>query len=67
MTATARRVPLKVTDIAQRKVVLPTVDVSYSHDSQTNQDDPNVVVMITFNATQTFNAKGQPSDSDHDK
>jgi hypothetical protein len=40
---------------------------TYRHNEQRRFDSSNQPMMITFNATQTFDGSGRPKDSDNDK
>ena len=53
-------------DIAEDviKVTLPETD--YNSVTQTRFDSSDASMSITWNATQTFNSSGQPTDSDND-
>jgi hypothetical protein len=53
--------------LAQGKIKIGIPEHNYSHEGQANLDRPDAIVMITWNTTQTFNSKGQPSDRDNDK
>lgn len=65
MASTARK--LTPAQIAQSKITLDVSARAYSHETQTGLDKAGVIYMTTFNATQTFNSKGQPADKDNDK
>lgn len=65
MASAARK--LTPSQLAQPKNILDTSGRTYSHETQTSLGKAGIVYMITWNATQTFNAKGQPSDKDNDK
>jgi hypothetical protein len=53
-------------DIASDVTVLEFPDVNYNFTSQTRFDLSNTALSTTWNATQTFDSTGRPSDSDHD-
>ena len=65
MSSTARKIT--PAQIAQPKTTLDVGSQVYSHETQSSQGKAGAIYMVTFNATQTFNSKGQPSDSDNDK
>ena len=50
---------------AKVRVDLPTP--TYSHERQASLRPTGRIYMTTYNATQTFDIKGNPKDSDNDK
>jgi hypothetical protein len=65
MTSLARKIT--PADLAEPKIKVNLGEASYSHKSQTRLEKSGVIYMVTFNTTQTFNTKGQPTDKDNDK
>ena len=53
--------------IAQPKVALNVPDQAYDHKTQRISGDSSVILATTWNATQTFNSQGKPTDKDNDK
>lgn len=58
---------IKPSDLAKPKVKLDVSRQVYDHRTQTSIGDSSIVFAITWNATQTFDHKGNPKDSDNDK
>ena len=54
-------------DIAEDVVTIELPEAEYNNNTQTRFDSSNPVRTITWNATQTFDSKGAPRDSDNDK
>lgn len=66
-TMTAAKSAIRPEHLARPSVKLPASEGRYDHRTQTGSDKASVIAAITYNATQTFNSKGQPSDKDNDK
>ena len=58
---------LTPSDLGQLKIKLDTSNLVYSHVTQSSVGNGRVIYMTTWNATQTFNQKGQANDRDNDK
>lgn len=54
-------------DLCQPKIKIGVEKLTYSHESQSMHGDSNVIYMVTYNATQTFDQGGKPRDKDNDK
>jgi hypothetical protein len=65
MSSLARK--LTPAKIGKPKVNLDIAGRVYSHEHQLAVGDEGVIYMTTWNATQTFNSRGQPTDKDNDK
>ena len=53
-------------DIAEDLVTIDLPEDEYNKNTQTRFDIANPILATTWNATQTFDSKGQPRDSDND-
>jgi hypothetical protein len=65
MESVARKI--KPCDLGEPKIKVNLGEAPYSHKNQTRLEKSGVIYMVTWNATQTFNTKGQPNDQDNDK
>jgi hypothetical protein len=65
MTLSARAIT--PSDIAGPMIKLCVPEGAYRHETQCGSEINGPTMATTFNATQTFNSKGQPNDKDNDK
>ena len=58
---------LRPEDISRPAVRIDLQEMKYDHAMQVSLIEGDRITMVTFNATQTFDSRGNPRDSDNDR